>query len=81
MPGIPLIVLAVAILASWSAITPGEGMSLTPAMLLSVVVAVLYLRREVTHTGARGIAGGTYGRIAGDTAHAIDGSPMRAQPR
>ncbi|MGU3317472.1 DUF962 domain-containing protein [Sphingomonas sp. M6A6_1c] len=47
MLGIPLIVLAIAILASRPAIAVGGGMSLTPAMLLSAMVAVFYLRLDL----------------------------------
>lgn len=47
MLGIPLIVLAIAILASRPAIAVGGGMSLTPAMLLSAAVAVFYLRLDL----------------------------------
>ncbi|NYD90752.1 Mpo1 family 2-hydroxy fatty acid dioxygenase [Sphingomonas melonis] len=46
MVGIPLIVLAIAVLASRPGWTPAEGIVLTPAMLLSAAAALFYLRLD-----------------------------------
>lgn len=45
--GIPLIVLAITILASRPAIALGGGVALTPAMLLSAGLAFFYLRLDL----------------------------------
>jgi len=47
MVGIPLIVLAVAVLASRPSIAVGEFLRFTPAMLLSAVAAGFYLRLDL----------------------------------
>ena len=53
--GIPMIVLAVGILASRPALGPGGGLVLTPAMLISAASTLFYLRLDLRFGLAMGV--------------------------
>lgn len=47
MVGIPLILFGIGVLLSRPTIAPGEGMAITPMMIVAVVAGILYLRIDV----------------------------------